>query len=176
MTAALVAGGLLVLALLDGAFAGFRSGQGRDGRIRRGDRSARDHGRGALAMTVALAPVVVVACLDVARTADRVDAYERAGAAMLTLYAPYGLVVLIALAAYALLGWQHQLLASALILGPFTFLRPLVAVGGGGAAVLVAQDGRVAGLAVWAVVAVLLVEPSLNRWWRLRAPETALLG
>ncbi|MGH3396577.1 MAG: hypothetical protein ACRDPO_17985 [Streptosporangiaceae bacterium] len=64
MTAA-VAAALLILAVLDGAFSGFRSSAGRTGLIshRRSDyRAAR---RGAGLAAVLLAPVITVVCADV---------------------------------------------------------------------------------------------------------------
>lgn len=175
MSAAVVAGALLVLALLDGAFCGFRSAHGRDGRVRRPGAVRRSHARGTLTAAVVVAPVVVAASLDVLARPAALAAYERAGAAMLAVYVPYALVVLLAMVAYAVLDWRHRFLATAVVLGPGTFLRPAVAVVGALVAVRAAADVRVAVLGLAAVVGVLLVEPLLDQGWRRRAPELELL-
>ncbi|UZN03776.1 hypothetical protein [Cellulomonas sp. S1-8] len=175
MNAATVASALLVLALLDGAFCGFRSAHGRDGRVLRPGAVLRSHVQGGLTAAAVLAPVVVGASLDVVARPAALAAYERAGTAMLAVYVPYAVVVLLAVAAYAVLDWRHRFLATAVVLGPGTFLRPAVAVVGALLAVRVASDARVATLAVAAVVAVLVVEPILDRGWRRRAPELELL-
>jgi hypothetical protein len=71
--------------------------------------------------------VILLVCADaVARPAHLGD-YARAGTAMLAIYGPYALLVLIALACYATLSWRLRYLAAALILGPCT-LDLLVAV------------------------------------------------
>ncbi|QHT57888.1 hypothetical protein GXP71_18570 [Cellulomonas sp. H30R-01] len=176
MSAAVVAGALLALALLDGAFCGFRSAHGRDGRVHLPGARLRSQVHGAAATSVVLAPVVIGASVDVATRPAALDAYVRAGAAMLTVDVPYAVVVLLAVGAYALLDWRLRFLATAVVLGPGTFLRPAVAVAGGVLAVRAAADARVAVLAAAAVVAVLVVEPSLDRRWRRRAPELALVG
>ncbi|GCD18685.1 hypothetical protein CTKZ_02470 [Cellulomonas algicola] len=173
---AVVAGALLVLALLDGAFSGFRSAHGRDGRVHLPRARLRSQLHGAAATAVVLGPVVLGASLDVVARPSALDAYVRAGIAMLTVYVPYAVVVLLAVGAYALLDWRHRFLATAVVLGPGTFLRPAVAIAGGVLAVRAAADGRVAVLAAASVVAVLVVEPLLDRRWRRRAPELALVG
>ncbi len=95
----------------------------------------------------------------------RLAVFARAGEAMLTVYGPYGLVVLAALGCYAALGWRNRYLASAVILGPLTWLRPTVAVAGailGGAAGADPLAWACAGLAVAAVLA---VEPLAGKLW-----------
>lgn len=115
MTAALAAA-LLVLAILDGAFAGFRSSAGRTGLIshRRDDRQAARRGAGLAC--VLLSPAI--ACADVVLRPGRLADYTRAGTDMLAVYGPYALLVLAALAGYATLNRQLRYLASALVLGP----------------------------------------------------------
>lgn len=176
MSAAVVAGALLVLALLDGAFCGFRSAHGRDGRVHVPGARLRSQLHGAAVTAAVLVPVVVLAALDVAARPGSLDAYERAGAAMLAVYVPYAVVVLLAVGAYALLDWRHRFLATAVVLGPGTFLRPAVAVAGGLLGLRAASDGRVGALAVASIVAVLVVEPLLDQRWRRHAPELALVG
>ena len=164
MTLVAVGAGLLVLAVLDGMFAGFRASCGRTGLIdhRHADRVAL--GRGLLLVAVLLGPVIVVVLLTVLGSAEP-STYRDAGVAMLAIYAPYGVLVVSALAGYALLDWRHRFLASALILGPFTWIRPLVAVGGAVAALAVTNSVAVGFLAALAVMAVLAVEPLAGRRW-----------
>jgi hypothetical protein len=84
---------------------------------------------------------------------------------MLAVYGPYALLVLLALLSYAVLGWRQRYLASALILGPFTFLRPVVALVGAVLAAVVGHDTVVALIACLATGAVLAVEPIADRVW-----------
>jgi hypothetical protein len=156
---------LLVLAALDGAFAGFRSSCGRTGLIRHRRQDVLAHLRGLAVSAMLLTPVAAVVLADLLSRPDRWDGYLRAGRAMLVLYLPFGAIVLAALAAYALLSWRRRFLATALILGPFTFARPVVAVAGLVLAARAGSDLLVTATATAAVVAALAVEPVLDRWW-----------
>jgi hypothetical protein len=156
---------LAILALCDGVFAGFRSSLGRTGLIdhRREDRQAAL--RGGVLVIELLAPIGVAAAVDaLLRPAQRGHMAD-AGAAMLSIYGPYALIVGIALTVYLLLGWRQRYLASAIVLGPFTFLRPVVALSGAVAAVIAGRDPTVGALAVLSVVVVLAVEPLADRRW-----------
>jgi hypothetical protein len=78
------------------------------------------------------------------------------GFARSILKAPQGHVCmrLIALACYAALNWRPKYLASALILGPFTLDRPVIAILGAALGVALSNDAAVAmavGLSVIAV-------------------------
>jgi len=153
-----VAGALLLIATLDAMFAGFRGSCGRSGLVRH--RRADILAIGALF----LAPVAAVIAADAARPA-RMDLYSVAGRAMLAVYLPYGLVVLLALAAYATLSWRRGFLASALLLGPLTLVRPLVAITGAGAVWWATRDIIMGVVALAAVAGVLAVEPTTSRRW-----------
>ncbi|MCP2168187.1 oxidoreductase [Goodfellowiella coeruleoviolacea] len=175
-----VASALLVLAALDGAFAGFRSSAGRTGLIRhrRGDVVAAARGcRTVLLLLVpvlggVLADVLGGAVLggavlggDVLGGAARVAPYLRAGQVMLAVYLPYAAVVLAALAGHALLDWRRRFLATALVLGPGTLIRPVVVLAGAAAGAWAAHDVLVGALALLAAVAVLAVQPVADRCW-----------
>ena len=177
MTAFLAAAALTVLALLDGAFAGFRASAGRTGLIdhRQADQVAGL--RGAALTCVLLTPATAITTAAAVLHPPRLAAFARAGEAMLAVYGPYGLIVLAALGCYAALGWRNRYLASAVILGPLTWLRPAVAVTGailGGAA---SPDPLIWVAAGLAVAAVLAVEPLAGRLWyapaRSRRPGRA---
>ncbi len=167
MTAA-IAAALLVLALLDGSFAGFRASVGRTGLInhRRSDYQAAR--RGAVLICVLLAPAIADVCAEVLVHPAQLGQYTRAGRAMLAVYGPYALLVLSALACYAFLNWRLKYLASALILGPFTLLRPLVVILGAALGVTLSTDAAVVTAVGLSVVAVLAVEPLAGRLWYAR--------
>jgi hypothetical protein len=167
MTAA-VAVVLLILALLDGAFAGFRSSAGRTGLIHHRASDQQAARRGAGLACVLLAPVIAVVCGDALAHPAHLDDYTRAGIAMMAVYGPYALLVLIALACYATLDWRLKYLASAVILGPLTLLRPAIAILGAALAVVSTNEIAVATAAGLSVVAVLAVEPLAGRLWYVR--------
>lgn len=161
----LAAAGLLVLAVLDGAFSGFRASAGRNGLIdhRAADRLA---GRRGIALVLlALSPVIAGVGADVAARPGRLAAYDRVGLAMLAIDGAYGVIVLGALACYLTLNWRKRYLASAVLLGPLTLARPAVAVLGGVAGAIAGHDAVAAAFAALAVSAVLAVEPAAGRIW-----------
>ncbi len=171
MTAA-VAAGLLALAFLDGAFASFRSSAGRTGLIDHRQSDHRAARRGAGLVCVLLTPVIALVCADVILHHARIQAFTRAGEAMLTIYAPYALLVLAALACYAVLGWRQRYLASAVILGPLTLLRPPVAILGAALSATAGHNVVVAACAGLSVLAVLAVEPIADRHWYTQRRRT----
>lgn len=161
----LVAAALLALAVLDGMFAGFRSSCGRTGLVRHRHQDLVAHLRGLALAMVLLTPVAAIVLVDVVVRPARLSTYVAAGRVMLTVYLPYAWIVLTALAAYALLGWRRRFLASALILGPFTLARPLMALAGAAAAAWSAHDLLIAALCLAAAAAALAVEPLADRKW-----------
>jgi len=167
---AFVASGLLVLAILDGAFSGFRASVGRTGLIdhRAADRLAAR--RGVALALLALTPVVAGICVDVAARPDRMPAYAHAGLAMLAVDGTYGVVVLGALACYLTMSWRKRYLASAVLLGPLTLARPAIALLGGALGAIVSHDPLTTAFVIAAVSAVLVVEPAAGRiWYRIAA-------
>jgi hypothetical protein len=162
---AIVAGALLLLALVDGACAGFRSSAGRTGLI--DHRSADRHAarRGGTLVAILLSPAMALTCIVVIIDPASTGPYLRAGKIMLAVYAPYALAVLAALAVFATLDWRKRYLASAVILGPFTFIRPALVVIGGLTAIAATRNIAVAVTTVLAVIAVLTTEPGADRLW-----------
>lgn len=160
----LVGLGLAVIGLLDCSFSGFRASCGRLGLVRHVRNDVIASVRGLTIGLVLLGPVMVVVGIDVLLDGERLDVYGTAGGRMLAVYLPYAMLVLVALAVYGTLSWRRRFLATALLLGPFTLLRPLVATGGAVAGAT-AGDGRATVLAALAVVAVLAVEPLVGRCW-----------
>jgi len=174
---AFVASALLVLAILDGAFSGFRASVGRTGLIdhRAADRLAAR--RGVALALLALAPVVAGICVDVAARPDRMPAYAHAGLAMLAVDGTYGVVVLGALACYLTMSWRKRYLASAVLLGPLTLSRPAIALLGGALGAIVSHDPLTTAFVTAAVSAVLVVEPAAGRlWYRIAAVHYPFAG
>lgn len=159
---------LVLLGLLDAAFSGFRSAQGRSGLV---DHSVEDRDgmlRGAVLFALLACPAIVVLCLDLGIRGQGVDAYATAASVFLLVITPFAVVVLLALAAYGVLRWELRYLASAMILGPCTFVRPYVVAAAAVVAVAQAGEAGIALAAVLAVVAVLAVEPILDVRSRIR--------
>jgi hypothetical protein len=155
-----VAGGLAVLAILDGAFSGFRSSVGRTGLI---DHRAADWAaarRGAVLCGFLLLPVVAGVCTDALLHPARLGVYTWAGLAMLAVYTPYALIVLTAIGCYLTL----------------TLLRPVVAVLGVVLGVIASRDAVAAAFSVIAVAAVLAVEPTAGRKWYKNWAVTGIGG
>jgi len=75
------------------------------------------------------------------------------------------LVVLTALGCYSALGWRNRYLASALILGPLTWLRPAVTAAGAIYGGTVSPAPLTCASAALAVAAVLATEPLASRLW-----------
>lgn len=161
-----VPAGLLVLAVLDAAFAGFRSSCGRSGHVRHRRANVTGFVRGLMVGAALLAPVALAIVIDA--QGSRQHLYLSAGQPMLAIYAAYGVPVLLAIGAYLTLSWRRAFLATAVLLGPLTLVRPVVAVTGAAAAAWASADLRVGALALAAVAAVLAVEPVVDRLWYAR--------
>ena len=157
---------LVTLALVDGAFAGFRAATGRNARIDKRRYNLRASLRGLMVAASLLAFEGVV--LSVALAADggrSYDALVRAGGRMLLVLLPFAAVVVLSLAAYWLLPMRESTLVIVVGLGPFTLVRPLV--------VLAAALTAVIGTHTWLVWlgtlltagGVLAVEPFVHRRW-----------
>jgi hypothetical protein len=162
---AVVPAGLLLLALVDGACAGFRSSAGRSGLINHRSSDRRAARRGTTLVAILLIPAVTLTCVATVLHPFRIGLYLHAGEIMLAVYAPYGMAVLAALAIYATLDWRKRYLASAVILGPFTLLRPAVVILGAILTIAVARDAWITITVILAVVGVLAAEPVADRLW-----------
>lgn len=154
---------LLVLGVADAAFSGFRASLGRSGMV---DHRQEDHEgllRGAFFGLLLSTPAVIALIVDVTVGDQRLTAYRDAGTVFLVIVGPYALVVLAALGVYGALRWELKYLASAVILGPFTLLRPLLVAVATAVAVWHHPATGIAVSAALAASSVLLVEPMLNR-------------
>jgi hypothetical protein len=167
MTAGLipVTSGLVTLAAVDAALSGFRASIGRTGLIRHRSTDLLASARGAGLGLGLLAGPVLLAARDLDGRGDARADYLPAGRAMLVVYLPYAVIILGAVACYAALDWRRRFLAAAVILGPGTLIRPVVAVAGAIAGALAADRGFVAALASISAVVLLGVEPLAGRLW-----------
>jgi hypothetical protein len=140
---------LAVLAVVDATFAGFRAAAGRDGRI---DKRVYFRGallRGALLGVLLVGVLSVITGLLVATAGDPVTAWAELVAAATTCVWIFGVFATLTLGALAF--WfspipEYRLLASIIVLGPLTLIRPYVIV----AALAVAAIGS-SGPRVWIV-------------------------
>ncbi len=147
---------LCLLAILDGAFAGFRAAAGRDLRIHKRGLFIRAMLVGAAAGAAAMAVegALVTALTALAPEGSLAAPFARAGALMLAWYAPFAAVVLCALGAYITLAYEARSLATVIVLGPLTLARPWLVVAGAAHASL--REPRAAPVALAGAALVLL--------------------
>lgn len=154
-------GWVLTLALvvgLDAALSGYRATQGRSGRLpsRRRDLGAHLTGLGVGAVLLAV-PVAVGAALT---TGPEREAVARAGVLWSSWLA---LPTVLALLVLVTLTWRWRYLATALVLGPMTWLRPVAAVMAGVAGAAQVEGWPARSAVLITVLAVLAVEPVVGR-------------
>lgn len=114
---------LCALFVLDAAFSGFREAAGRDPRVRKDAWFRRHILRGLVAgvgLAALLGALVLAFGLDV----------RSAGTAMLQVFVPYTVTVCLAMLLWFSRSLDLQVLASVLVLGPLTLVRPFAIVGG----------------------------------------------
>lgn len=152
---------LVLLGLLDAAFSGFRSAQGRSGLIDHAHADRVGMLRGVHLFPWLSLPALAVLAIDLFLGQD-LQAYGSSADLFVLIIAPFAVIVLVALAAYGILRWELRYLASAIILGPCTFLRPYVVSAAAVVVIVRAGEVSVAIAATLAVIAVLAVEPILD--------------
>lgn len=160
---------LVVLAVLDAAFAGFRASAGRDGHLAKRGYYAAAMAYGTIAGLVitAFVAVWIAECLGIANhPVMRFHDYVDAGNRMLCVFAPYAALVLAALLGWLLLPFEPANLMTLLVLGPFTFARPFVIALGVIVAAAPSGDGTVAVSCVLAGGAALVVGPLVGLLYR----------
>lgn len=138
--------------LCDLALSGFRTAQGRTGRLP----TTRGRVRASVQGLLVGPPVALRVAVT---TGDEREAIARAALlGCLWLAAP----TLVALVGVVTLPWRWRYLAMAVVLGPMTFLRPVAAVLTGVLAALAAPDGIAATLVALATTGLLATEPLLG--------------
>ena len=124
---------LWLLATLDASFTSYREAAGRNALIDKGAYYRGAMLRGALFGQVAVA---IAACLMAvlfwlaASPKDLFADFNRVGARMLVIYIPYAAIILLAMAIRAIPSVDIRSITSTVIFGPFTLIRPLVAIAG----------------------------------------------
>jgi hypothetical protein len=155
--------GFFALAITDAAFAGFRDAAGRDGRVfkaelyRRAIRRGLFHG--IIVSVLGLGVVLGVAALG------RYDPLLEAARWMLYPLAGYATAVLAALGIWATAEADLRTLASVVVLGPFTLVRPWVILAAAGLGAWHADDWIVRAAVIAVCSLQLAVEPWLGRAW-----------
>lgn len=124
---------LWALATLDAAFVGYREAAGRNALIDKSNYFRRALLRGTLYGQLAIVLVAVVAfgMLSISSDSNRLVAdFEIVGRRMLLVYLPYAIIIGLAFSLRALRSVDIRSITSTVVFGPFTLLRPLVALGG----------------------------------------------
>lgn len=122
------------LALIDGAFAGFRMAAGRSPFLVRTDETIRAMWLGVAlsVLNVALAAGCIAALVA---TSDKPDAqlavFVRWAEHLVLVYGSYATLVLVTMAIWTYPSTQARILASTMVLGPCTLIRPWFIVAGG---------------------------------------------
>jgi hypothetical protein len=166
---------LVLIAITDAAFSGFRSSCGRVGLVNRGRLDAIAAGRGVFVLAVAGLILIVALALAKPSSTGLSEQFNLAGRAMLTIYVPFAFVIVLGLLVYFTLSWRHRFLAVAVLLGPLTLLRPLIAIVGLVLAVASTDSAFIRLTFVVAVCASLIVEPTCEHlWYRRHNPQSGL--
>ena len=160
---------LLLLALTDGAFSGYRAAAGRDARLFKRDFYGQAMGRGAAYALAASALAGLAAGLLLALSHDSASllaALTRAGVCLLEVYLPYAAVTIAAFAVRSVPSVDIRSVASALLFGPLDLLRPAVAVAGVLWAAGSTRRPEVLVLGVLVLALMLPCESLLSRFYR----------
>jgi hypothetical protein len=160
---------LWLLATLDAAFAGYRDAAGRNALINKRRYYRRAMWRGALMGQLAVGVAALIITLSLFMSADwrgLLQDYEAAGARMLTIYLPYAFVVLLTFLVRWIPSVDLRSITSTVIFGPFTLIRPLVAVVGMGYGVFAARRMVVVAVGIIILAMMLSLEAALSYFRR----------
>ena len=159
---------LACLAVTDGGFCGFRDAAGRDARIFKEEYYRRATRRGLLYGLAGMAVSGSFVALAIAVSpAPRALYFEliTTGTWLLPILVAYATLVLLALGFWAAAEADIRTLASVVILGPFTLIRPYVVAAAAALAAWKAPSAEAAGLAVAVCFVQLTLEPWMGRAW-----------
>jgi hypothetical protein len=123
---------LWILATLDSSFAGYREAAGRNALIDKTTYFRRALVRGALYGQVAIVLVAAAAfaMMSLSEPGRLIADFEIIGRRMLVIYLPYAIITGIAFSLRAIRSVDIRSITSTVIFGPFTLIRPLVALAG----------------------------------------------
>ena len=173
MTPVLVLLALLVLALTDAVFCGYRDAAGRNPLIRKESfyRRALRRGMRFGFANAALAAVLLAVLLASSPHPGALWAdCTAAGGNLLWVLVPYATIVLLALGAWTAAEQDVRTLASVVLLGPLSLARPVVILGGAVVAIASRPSAPIVALAVATAALQLSTGPLLARAWRGRDP------
>jgi hypothetical protein len=160
---------LWLLATLDAAFAGYRDAAGRNALIRKRRYYRHAMLRGAIVGQLAVGGAALIIGLSLVMSADwraLLQDYEAAGARMLTIYLPYAFVMLLTFLVRWIPSVDLRSITSTVIFGPFTLIRPLIAVVGMGYAVFAAPRMVVVAVGIIVLMMMLSLEAALSYFRR----------
>lgn len=155
---------LVLLALLDGALIGFRSGAGRVGLVEKDAHMRRAVLLGVLAAgAIAVGGLVLAFVITLLPGRERWASLEAGGAAASTVFGLFAGLMVTALLVWLVPITELRTLVTVSLLGPGTLLRPVVIVFGMLYAFARVPTWEVAVLGAYGASAMLLVEPWLTR-------------
>jgi hypothetical protein len=164
----MIATALVLIALVDAGFAGFRAATGRNARIGKRAYYLLAARRGLAGGAAGLGLVALLALAPLGLSADpasRYDGLVAAGGRMLQVLTPFAALVVVSLVAYWALPMRESTFVILVGLGPFTLARPVVVLVAAGWTVAGSSDWLVWTVAAAAAASVLAVEPAVHRRW-----------
>ena len=162
---------LWLLATLDTAFTGYREAAGRNALIRKRAYYREAMIRGALFGQAAVALAAAFVFLTLALNADRQSLlrdYNRSGSRMLIIYLPYAAIIMLAFLMRMIRSVDIRSITSTTIFGPFTLIRPVVALAGLAYGVFAAPRMETILLGVLVLVMMLGLEKAMDVFRRFR--------
>ena len=173
----MIAIALWLLATLDAAFAGYREAAGRNALIRKRSYYRRAMLKGALLGQFAVAIAAAGTLISLMMSTDRaslVRDYEQAGSRMLVVYLSYAAILLLSFLARSIRSVDIRSITSTVIFGPFTLIRPLVAIAGLVYAVLGKPRVEIVVMGAIVLTMMLGLEGLLSLSRRFQTPPTGI--
>ena len=167
---------LWLLATLDASFTGYREAAGRSALIdkRRYYQGAMMRGAVFGQVAVGVAAVMILVLRLVTRNPQSlIWDFEKAGSRMLVVYVPYAMVILFAFLVRLIPSVDIRSITSTLIFGPFTLIRPVVAVAGLVYGVLGVPRVATVGLGLIVLTMILSLEKFLSLFREFRSQSRA---
>jgi hypothetical protein len=164
---------LWILATFDSAFAGYRAAAGRNALIDKTVYFRRALIRGALYGQLAAIVVAIAALGMISLTSEPgrlIADFETGGHRMLVVYIPYAVIIGLAFSLRAIRSVDIRSITSTVVFGPFTLIRPLVAVAGIFWGILGAPRAATIVLGLLILILMLSVE-RMTSWRRVGAFE-----
>jgi len=172
----MIAIGLWLLATMDASFAGYREAAGRNALIDKRRYYLRAMIRGAVLgqVAVVIAALVILSLLLITgKPQSLIWDLEKAGSRMLVVYVPFAMMILLAFCVRSIPSVDIRSITSTLIFGPFTLIRPLVAIVGLVYGVLAAPGVATVGLGLIVLTMMLSLEKVLSLFREFRSQSRA---